>query len=141
MSALAVSRSAYYKWRPKDVVFARAADRALEAGRAFINDLAESKLLGMIQNGNFKAIEFWLRHNNPRYAAINRYIREYETATDRLSVEEANIATQEMSKIVAQKMQPEYAPEEIRNRSEEEDEEMERNKNHDKRLESFEEES
>jgi len=134
-----VSRSAYYKWRPQDPVFARAADRALEAGRSFINDLAESKLMGMIQNSNFKAIAFWLRHNNPRYAAIYRTIREYEVATERPSVEEENIASQEMAKLAAERMTPNIAPEELRDKLEAEMEEAERNSNHNKRLESFEE--
>jgi hypothetical protein len=83
-----VGRSTYYEWRAQDKIFARAADRALEHGRFFVNDLAESKLIALIQNGNLPAINLWLRHNHPKYATLNRVIHEHEVITERPSVEE-----------------------------------------------------
>jgi hypothetical protein len=135
-----VGRSTYYKWRKYDHVFARAAERALEAGRFFINDLAISKLLQMIKDGNLTAIIFWLKHNDPKFAAVNRIIHEYEIATTKPSVEESNMAAAEMSKMISSKLTPKYTTEEIKNQIEGEMEESERNAPSDKRLESFEEE-
>src|SRR3989344_454051 len=57
-----VGRATYYKWRARDQVFARAADRAKKAGEFFINDMAESRLLRMIQDDNITAIIFWLKY-------------------------------------------------------------------------------
>ncbi|OGI77799.1 hypothetical protein A3D42_00670 [Candidatus Nomurabacteria bacterium RIFCSPHIGHO2_02_FULL_41_18] len=136
-----VGRSTYYKWRVKDRTFARAADRALEAGRFFINDLAKSKLLQMIKDGNTTAIIFWLKHNDPQFAPVNRIIHEYEIATTRPSVEENNIAAQEISKVLGEKLTPKFTTEEIKNQIEEEIEESERNAPSDKRLKSFEDDS
>jgi len=134
-----VGRSTYYKWRAGDKIFARVADRSLEAGKFFINDLAESKLLGLVKNDNLTAIIFWLKHNHPTYAAVNRVIHEYEIVTDRLSVEEESIATQEMSKMIAMKSAPKFTTEEMQEQIKEGLEEAERNVELDKRLKSFEE--
>jgi hypothetical protein len=134
-----VGRSTYYKWRVNDSTFARAADRALEAGRFFINDLAKSKLLQLIKDGNLTAIIFWLKHNDPKFATVNRIIHEYETATTKLSVEEESIIAQEMSKLIARRMEKQHTTEEFREQIEEDIEEAERNEKSDKRLESFEE--
>jgi hypothetical protein len=134
-----VGRSTYYKWRAKDLIFARAADRAIEAGRFFINDLAESKLIGLIQNSHPTAIIFWLKHNHPKYTEISRVIHEYETVTSKPSVEEGSMMAEEMAKIMAKKISPEYTTEELKQKVEEELEEAELNKDNNKRLESFEE--
>lgn len=136
-----VGRSTYYKWRKNDYIFGRAADRALEAGRFFINDLAKSKLLQLIKDGNLTAIIFWLKHNDPKFATVNRIIHEYETVTTRPSVEEENVATEEMLKMISGKLTPKYTTEEIKNQIEGEMEESERDALSDKRLKSFEEDS
>jgi hypothetical protein len=137
-----IGRSTYYKWRADDLIFARAADRALEAGRFFINDLAESKLIKLIQEDNVTSIIFWLKCNHPKYAAVNRIIHEYEIVTDRPSIEESNIADQEMAKIIGDRIMPTMTQEEAHIgglRLKHEDEEAERNVKQDKRLRSFEE--
>ena len=101
---LDIGRSTYYQWRAADKIFARAADRALEAGRFFVNDLAESKLMQMIKDDNITAIIFWLKHNNPRYAILNRVIHEHEVVTERPSAEEINVSTDELARIMADKV-------------------------------------
>lgn len=63
-----VSRAAYYRWRTNDVIFARAADHVLEAGRFLINDMAESQLIRKVKNGDGSAIKYWLSHNHPNYS-------------------------------------------------------------------------
>ena len=99
-----VGRATYYKWRADDNTFARAADRALEAGQFFINDIAESRLVRLIQNDDLKAIRLWLQHNHPKYTTINRFIHEYEIVSDRPSVEEKNVAEQQIAEIATAKI-------------------------------------
>jgi hypothetical protein len=43
-----------------------------------MNDIAESKLLSAVKDGNMTAIIFWLKNNNPRYSdkKINLSIKE-----------------------------------------------------------------
>lgn len=63
-----VPRSTYFRWRANDLVFARAADHAQEASRFLGNDVAESRLMQAVKNGEPWAIRFWLQYNHPRYA-------------------------------------------------------------------------
>lgn len=96
-----VGRSTYYQWRAKDLIFARAADRAIDFGKFFINDMAESRLIRLIQEDNLTAIIFWLKHNHPKYAVLNRVIHEFELVTENTSVEEKNVFDKEMARIAA----------------------------------------
>lgn len=126
-----VGRSTYYKWRARDKTFARVADKALKAGEFFINDLAESKLLRLVQDGNLTAIIFWLKHNHPKYAVTTRHIHEYELVSDPASSEEVAAWSHEIASIKAHKMRPMETTEELRDRLEdqwkqEEQEEPER---------------
>jgi hypothetical protein len=106
-----VGRATYYKWRAQDRIFAKAATRALDAGKFFVNDLAESKLIQLIQNGNITALIFWLKSNHPAYTPMNKVIHEYEIVTNRLTPEEKNIAEQELAKILAQNLRPKITAE------------------------------
>lgn len=62
-----IGRTTYYRWRKDDYNFATKADEALEEGRALINDLAISKLVQKIGEGDFNAIKYWLSHNHKRF--------------------------------------------------------------------------
>ena len=42
-------------------------DTALVAGTESVNDLAESKLISHINNGNFRAIQYWLDNHKKEY--------------------------------------------------------------------------
>jgi hypothetical protein len=66
-SKVGIARSPYYRWRQESIVFKLQADEAIQIGRENITDLAESKLLKNIGDGNQRAIEFQLRHNDSRY--------------------------------------------------------------------------
>ncbi len=131
-----IGRSTYYKSRAEDLIFARAADSALDSGKFFINDLAESKLIKMMQNDSLTAIIFWLKHNHPQYA--NRIINEFEVSTTRPSVEERNHAIQEIGKIMAKRYAPRFSVEEIKEKVEEELEEAEQEEKLRKKLELYE---
>lgn len=136
-----VGRSTYYQWRASDKIFARVAERAIDAGRFFINDLAESKLISMIQGGNLTATIFWLKYNHPQYSNINRIINEYEIVTDRPSVEERNSAIQAISKILAKRHSLQLTKEEIKENVEEELLEAEKDEELYKKLKSYENDS
>jgi hypothetical protein len=133
-----IGRSTYYKWRANDITFARAADRAIEAGNFLINDLAESKIIRMIQDNNLTAAIFWLKNNHPKYS-INRIIHEYEVVTDRPSVEEQNVSVQEISRLLAKKIMPKPTVDETRMRIEKELDKNEKNNEFNDKLDSFEE--
>jgi len=62
-----IGRATYYRWREESEEFEEAADLAKAQGRDRINDLAESKLVTGINNGEFRFIKYWLDHNHHRY--------------------------------------------------------------------------
>lgn len=105
---IGIGRATYYAWRAADNDFARAADRSLESGRFFINDIAKSKLITLIQGGNMTAIMFWLRHNDPAFATINNPVPQFETATVKLSVEEINTRRQIASRCLMSLSKPKF---------------------------------
>ncbi len=72
-----VGRSTYYVWRKEDKEFAKLADEAIASGTFFINDMAESKLIQNIQNGNNTAIIFWLKNHHTQYSERIRHEHEF----------------------------------------------------------------
>lgn len=62
-----VSRATYYRWLNEDSKFALECDEALEKGIQSINDLAESKLIHRVNEGDMRAISFWLSNNKENY--------------------------------------------------------------------------
>ncbi len=63
-----IGRTTYYRWRKEDDAFKNEADSALKEGKALVNDMAESQLLGAIRDGNMTGIIFWLKHHHNDYA-------------------------------------------------------------------------
>lgn len=64
-----IARATYYRWRKEDHAFKKESDQALEEGSLLVNDMAESKLLSLIQEGNLTGIIFWLKHHHKTYAS------------------------------------------------------------------------
>lgn len=64
---LGVARSTIYRWRDEDPKFENRLAEAIGRGRLLINDLAESKLITAIKNGNLSAATYWLKHNHSNY--------------------------------------------------------------------------
>jgi hypothetical protein len=62
-----LARNTIYRWRGEDPAFAARMDTALVAGTESVNDLAESKLISHINNGNMRAIQYWLDNNKKNY--------------------------------------------------------------------------
>lgn len=64
---LNTSRASFYRMKAADKKFSAKADQAIAEGRRLVNDIAESRLMTAIQNGNLSSIMYWLRFNHPIY--------------------------------------------------------------------------
>jgi len=64
---IGIGRNSYYRWRRQSKKFASACDKAIEEGCAFINDLAESKLISAMKDDNLTAVMYWLNHRHNTY--------------------------------------------------------------------------
>lgn len=62
-----IARSSVYRWRDESEDFRKAFEEALAEGEALLNDLTETQLVSLIQDKNWPAISFWLRHRNPKF--------------------------------------------------------------------------
>lgn len=63
-----ISRASFYNWKKNDKEFAKAAEGAVFEGEELINDMSESQLISLIRDGNFQAIQLWLKHHHKKYA-------------------------------------------------------------------------
>lgn len=62
-----VGRATYYRWRKDRPDFAKLAEEAIKEGVKMVNDVAESKLLTKIEEGNMTGIIFWLKNHHAGY--------------------------------------------------------------------------
>lgn len=62
-----IGRASYYRWKNEDPEFAQAAEAALLNGISLMNDMAESKLLSSVKEGNLTGIIFWLKNRHDAY--------------------------------------------------------------------------
>ncbi len=62
-----VGRSTYYDWIA-DTKFEQVATKAKKKGRDLLSDVAISKLMQLVSDGNITAIIFWLKHNHLWFA-------------------------------------------------------------------------
>ena len=62
-----ISRSTFYRWRHGDTKFKKSCHRALNIGIDIINDAVESVLIRKTQEGEMKAVIYWLNNNHKKY--------------------------------------------------------------------------
>ena len=62
-----VPRATFYRWRADNEEFEEESDLALAQGRERINDLAESRLISGVNEGQLPFLRYWLSHNHHRY--------------------------------------------------------------------------
>ena len=62
-----ISKATYHRWRKSSFRFDQQVMEAIYHGSDVINDLAESKLIELVQDGNLKAITYWLKHHKREY--------------------------------------------------------------------------
>jgi len=70
-----ISRSTLYRWLENDTEFRREFKDAKLMGVASVNDIAESKLIKLIQENNVTALIFWLKYHRYNYV-LNERTRE-----------------------------------------------------------------
>ena len=64
---IGLSRATYYRWCDSDREFANTIDRVISKGEDAITDLAVSKLIARINQGDIWALQFWLRNRSSRF--------------------------------------------------------------------------
>jgi transposase-like protein len=72
-----ISRMTLSRWRKKDKKFSKKIDEVLEISRESVSDLAESKMMQKIDEGNPSMIRFWLCHNSSRYKKKHKKEEEF----------------------------------------------------------------
>jgi len=72
-----IGRSTYYMWLSEDKEFKELADKAINVGRAYLNDIAFAGLLKRIQENNITMLIFWLKNNHPWFAEKIRHEHEH----------------------------------------------------------------
>lgn len=92
-----VSRATFYRWRKDDKEFAEAVDEALLSGASLVNDMAESKLIAAIKEGNMTGIIYWLKHRHPAYTTRVE-LAVGTTQNDELTAEQQQIVQEALAK-------------------------------------------
>lgn len=62
-----LSRNTIYRWCNEDKDFKKLLDDALKTGTESVSDLSETKLIAHINNGNLRAIKYWLDNHKANY--------------------------------------------------------------------------
>lgn len=86
-----IARATIYRWRKESQKFRKAMEEALTEGEALINDMSESQLISLIRDKNYPAINFWLRHRNPKFRERVEVTGSIATKQEKLSKEEAKL--------------------------------------------------
>lgn len=72
-------RATFYRWRSEDEDFEIESDIALAQGRERINDLAESRLIRGVDQGELPFLRYWLSHNHHSYVKHKQMPLPYVT--------------------------------------------------------------
>jgi len=86
-----VGRATFYRWCQDDKTFTEEAHKALDEGKALINDMAESQLISSIKDNNFQAIAYWLKHNHPGYGNKLELSGKISTQNENLTPEQEEL--------------------------------------------------
>ena len=63
-----IARATVYRWIKASKKFEKKVDEALEEGRVFMSDIAETQLFSLIGDKEISAIRLYLSTHNPRYS-------------------------------------------------------------------------
>lgn len=64
-----ISRATIYRWLKDNYTFRKQVEAAQARGRENIVEMAESVLVTKIRDGDMRGVEFFLKHNSPRYSS------------------------------------------------------------------------
>lgn len=88
---LGIGRTTFYRWKKEDREFAEAVEIAINSGADLVSDMAESKLVGSIKEGNLSAIFFWLKNRHKSYATKLEMVGSSKPIIEQLSPEQEAI--------------------------------------------------
>lgn len=88
---LDISRQTFYRWLKEDFEFRSKFEETYKQGTDNINDLAKSKLISKISEGDWQAIKYWLDSRDKEFAKPRTYflkqIEAKEDKIDKITVE------------------------------------------------------
>lgn len=74
-----ISRATYYRWKGEDKDFERSVGEAIHEGTISINDLAQSKIIELINKGHLSAVIFWLKTHDSNFIEKRKVDFKHET--------------------------------------------------------------
>ena len=88
---ISISRQTVYRWQREDFEFKYKYEDVYKQGTSNINDLAKSKLISKINEGDMQSIKFWLDSRDLEFAKPRTYylkqIEAKEEKIDKITVE------------------------------------------------------
>jgi hypothetical protein len=83
---LNISRQTFYRWLKEDFEFRSKFEETYKQGTDNINDLAKSKLISKISEGDWQAIKYWLDSRDKEFAKPRTYfLRQIEDKEDKVN--------------------------------------------------------
>jgi hypothetical protein len=86
-----VGRTTFYRWKKEDKEFAAVVEAAIHDGADLVSDMAESKLVSSIKDGNLTAIMFWLKNRHKNYATKLEMVNGSKQVIEQLTPEQEAI--------------------------------------------------
>lgn len=86
-----IDRSTFYRWKKDDEEFGQLADDSISYGISLINDLAESKMVNGINNGDKTFTIFWLKNRHSVYRD-NHFPKQSDTRKETKGLSDERIA-------------------------------------------------
>ena len=102
---IGVARSTFYRWLEEDHEFKEEIEIALDIGRNRMIDVAESKLLSKVNEGDQRAVEFYLKNNSKRYVTptvrfvVNQHNLEIKDLEEK--IRKASVKTEDIFKLIS----------------------------------------
>ena len=105
-----ISRATYYRWIKINPKFKKQVNKATNNGISLMNDIAESKLLSAVKDGNMTAIIFWLKNSNSRYSdkRFNLPTKEKQELADALISTDSQYALKLLTEKLVQGKIPKF---------------------------------
>lgn len=101
---VSIGRTTFYTFKKEDAAFAKEVETAMQEGFGLINDLAESKLIALINKESLGAIIFWLKTHHETYRSkieLQAIIRDQHLSSEQEAIvlEALQLSSGQMKKI------------------------------------------
>lgn len=107
-----IGRTTLYRWLQEDPDFAKEYNGAFGTGVELISDLAESKLIGKIQEGDMTAVKLWLGTHRKDFVSkleVSAAKPEEMSDEEKSAIEQAHVLLGLAASPIQPNLQP-YAP-------------------------------